>query len=152
MRLSYLGIENLDFVIVVVMCCIPETNETNFQKKSCNDIEKNCGCGYGGSTNNIFNIFWPQKIHYCFVFKYFFLYRWSIYSCSIKHQKKTDFAQQRFSQRAKTAGWDCEFCDFFPKHSLKVFFFVNFSLYFVLFHMFAKHDQFCKQQTAFKVS
>ena len=43
-------IVNLDFVIVNVTCRIPETNEANFRKNVCNDIEKNCNCWEGGSV------------------------------------------------------------------------------------------------------
>ena len=39
---------NLDFVTVIVKCCIPEANETNLEKNSCNDTEKNCDCWDGG--------------------------------------------------------------------------------------------------------
>ena len=72
-------INNLqEYPLVTCLCSalvtyIPATNETYFQKNTCIGIEKNCDCGYGGSASNIFNIFLPQKAHYRFDLKYFFL-------------------------------------------------------------------------------
>ena len=45
---SYYGIVNLDFVIVLVTCCISATNVTNFRKNICIDIEKIVIVGMGG--------------------------------------------------------------------------------------------------------
>ena len=41
---------NLDFVTVIVKCCIPETNEIDFERNICNDIEKIATGGTGGSV------------------------------------------------------------------------------------------------------
>ena len=71
--ISIKGIVNLDFVIIIVTCYIPETNETNFQKNTRNDFEKNCDCGYGGSASNIYNVFQAEKIYYLLKFYSFFL-------------------------------------------------------------------------------
>ena len=39
---------NLDTVIVIVKCCIPETNETDCEGNSSNDVEKIATVGTGG--------------------------------------------------------------------------------------------------------
>ena len=39
---------NLDFVTVIVKCCIPERNEIDFEGNSCNDVEKIANVGLGG--------------------------------------------------------------------------------------------------------
>ena len=44
-----------------------------FKRIFATTLKKNCGCGYGGSASNIFKKFCPQKNHYCYDFKYFFL-------------------------------------------------------------------------------
>ena len=52
---------NLDFAIVIVKCCIPETNETNFEKNSYNDTEKIATVGSGGQQATFLTFFHPQK-------------------------------------------------------------------------------------------
>ena len=71
--------------------------------------------------------------------------------CFIKKQIKFIFLNNAFVNEQKLQDLSVSFA-IFSKTFAKVKFFVNASFYFVLFHMFAKHDQFCKQQTVFKVS
>ena len=52
---------NPDYVIVSVMCRIPETNETTFQKNICNDIEKIATVGTGGQHTTVSTFFYPKK-------------------------------------------------------------------------------------------
>ena len=94
---------NLDCVIVIVKCCIPETNETNFEKNICNDIEKIVTIGTGGQQATFLTFFDPKTFVIVLIFKISF-HNSEAYLHALENTKRTDFAQQRFSQRAKTAG------------------------------------------------
>ena len=91
---------NLDCVIVIVKCCIPETNETNFEKNICNDIEKNCDYWDGGGQQAKFSTFFdPKTFVIVLIFKISF-HNSEAYLHALENTKRTDFAQQRLSQRA----------------------------------------------------
>ena len=44
---------NLDFDMVIVTCCIPETNESHFRKNICNDNAKHSECWDGGQSTTL---------------------------------------------------------------------------------------------------
>ena len=53
------------------MCCIPETNETNFEKNSCNDTEKIATVGSGGQQATFSTFFYPKKFVIVLILKNF---------------------------------------------------------------------------------
>ena len=60
---------NLDFVIIIVKCCIPETNETKFKKNSCNDTKKIATVGSGGQQATFSTFFYHKKFVIVSIFK-----------------------------------------------------------------------------------
>ena len=85
------------------MCCIPETNETNFEKKIFNDKKKFANVGTGGQQATFSTFSDHKKFVIILILKISF-YNSEAYLHALENTKRTDFAQQRFSQRAKTAG------------------------------------------------
>ena len=61
---------NLNFVIVTVKCCLPETNETNFEKNICNDIEKIVTVGSGGQQTIFSTFFYLKNFIIVFILKF----------------------------------------------------------------------------------
>ena len=64
---------NLDCVIVIVKCCIPERNETNLKRIVATSLKKIATVGSGGQQATFSTFFLPPKVRYRFDFKNFFL-------------------------------------------------------------------------------
>ena len=60
---------NLDFVIVIVKCCIPETNEANLKRIVATTVKKIATVGLGGQQATFSTLFYHKKLNIVLILK-----------------------------------------------------------------------------------